>query len=121
MGILSNCEVYLYILSKHPEIISKEEYRYFLRSSIERIKKGVDDIKEIVKRDSNRLEIETGIYGIHITYSQSESEKKERKENNKKSEYVDNFKKSIFNECSESYLGISEIEFENNSEIVEYL
>src|ERR1035437_6658563 len=51
VSILSNPEVNLYILSKHPEIISKEDYRKFLRQSLERIKLGISNVEEAVKGD----------------------------------------------------------------------
>lgn len=132
--IFGNYEVNLYILSKHPEIISKDEYRRFLRQSIERIKDGVAKVKELVKKDSHGLEIHTGDCGISIWYPDNESEKKESgsywdlpKEKRddsvygKKLKYVEDFNKSLFDEKSSSYVGISEIEFRSNNEIVEYV
>jgi hypothetical protein len=132
--IFGNYEVNLYILSKHPEIISKDEYRRFLRQSIERIKDGVAKVKELVKKDSHGLEIHTGDYGMSIWYPDNESEKKESeaywdlpKEKRddsaygKKLKYVEDFNKSLFDEKSSSYVGISEIEFRSSNEIVEYV
>ncbi|MCB9820779.1 hypothetical protein H6790_02420 [Candidatus Nomurabacteria bacterium] len=132
--IFGNYEVNLYILSKHPEIISKDEYRRFLRQSIERIKDGVAKVKELVKKDSHGLEIHTGDYGMSIWYPDNESEKKESeaywdlpKEKRddsaygKKLKYVEDFNKSLFDEKSSSYVGISEIEFKSSDEIVEYI
>lgn len=132
--IFGNYEVNLYILSKHPEIISKDEYRKFLRLSIERIKDGVAKVKELVKKDSHGLEIHTGVYGMSIWYPDNESEKKESeaywdlpKEKRddsaygKKLKYVEDFNESLFDEESSSYVGISEIEFRSSDEIVEYV
>lgn len=132
--IFGNYEVNLYILSKHPEIISKDEYRRFLRQSIERIKDGVGKVKELVKKDSHGLEIHTGDYGISIWYPDTESEKKESeaywdlpKEKRddsaygKKLKYVEDFNESLFDEKSSSYVGISEIEFRSSDEIVGYV
>jgi hypothetical protein len=132
--IFGNYEVNLYILSKHPEIISKDDYRKFLRQSIERIKDGVAKVKEIVKKDSHGLEIHTGDYGMSIWYPDNESEKKESeaywdlpKEKRddsaygKKLKYVEDFNESLFDEKSSSYIGVSEIEFRSSDEIVEYV
>lgn len=132
--IFGNYEVNLYILSKHPEIISKDEFRRFLRQSIERIKDGVAKAKELVKKDSHGLEIHTGDYGMSIWYPDNESEKKESeaywdlpKEKRddsaygKKLKYVEDFNESLFDEKSSSYVGISEIEFRSSNEIVEYV
>lgn len=132
--IFGNYEVNLYILSKHPEIISKDEYRKFLRQSIERIKDGVAKVKELVKKDSHGLEIHTGDYGMSIWYPDNESENKESeaywdlpKEKRddsaygKKLKYVEDFNKSLFDEKSSSYVDISEIEFRSSNEIVEYV
>ncbi len=132
--IFGNPEVNLYILSKHPEIISKDEYRRFLRQSVERINDGIAKVKELVKKDSHGLEIHTGDYGMSIWYPDNESEKKESeaywdlpKEKRddsaygKKMKYVDDFNKSLFDEKSSSYVGISEIEFRSSDEIVEYV
>jgi len=132
--IFGNYEVNLYILSKHPEIISKDEYRRFLRQSIERIKDGVAKAKELVKNDSHGLEIHTGDYGMSIWYPDNDSEKKESeaywdlpKEKRddsaygKKLKYVEDFNKSLFDEKSSNYVGISEIEFRSSDEIVEYV
>ncbi len=132
--IFENYEVNLYILSKHPEIISKDEYRRFLRQSIERIKDGVAKVKELVKKDSHGLEIRIDGYGMNIWYSaNNELEKKEREAYwdlpekkrdgsayGKKLKYVEDLNESLFDEKSSSYVGISKIEFRNNNEIVEY-
>lgn len=134
VSILGTPEVNLYILSKHPEIISKDEYRRFLRQSIERIKDGVAKVKELVKKDSHGLEIHTGDYGTSICYPDNESEKKESEAywdlpnekrddsaHGKKLKYVEDFNESLFDEKSPNYVGISEIEFRSGNEIVEYV
>jgi hypothetical protein len=131
--IFGNYEVNLYILSKHPEIISQEEHRKFLRQSVERIKEGVAKVKEAVKKDNHGLEIHTTDYGMGIRYPDNESEKREREEYwnllndrrddsayGKKLKYVEDFNQSLFDEESSNYVGISEIEFRNSNEITEY-
>lgn len=132
--ILGNCEVNLYILSKHPEIISKEEYRKFLRQSVEKIKTGVLKVEEAVKQDAHGLEISSGEYGKSIWYPNTEAEKKEmstyydlpedkRKGTDyaKKLEYIEKFNSSLFNEDSPKYVGIPDHEFRSSNELVEYI
>lgn len=132
--ILGNFEVNLYILSKHPEIISKEEYRKFLRQSVETIKAGVLKAEEAVKQDDHGLEISSGEYGKSIWYPNTDAEKNEMSayydlpedkrggtDYAKKLEYIEKFNSSLFNEDSPKYVGIPEHEFRNNNELVEYL
>lgn len=132
--ILGNYEVNLYILSKHPEIISNEEYRRFLRKSIERIKAGVLKVEDEVKRDVYGLEISKSDYGKSIWYPNTEAERKEidkyydlpkekRKGTNydKKLEYIEKFNDSLFIESSSKYVGIQKYEFSNSDELIEYI
>lgn len=132
--ILNNYEVNLFILSKHPEIISKEDYRKFLRQSLERVKLGISKAKEAVKEDAHGLEIHESEYGKSIWYPDSEAEKKEmdeyydlpeekRKGTNyaKKLEYIEKFNDSLFKENSPKYVGISDQEFRSGDEMVDYI
>ena len=134
VSILGNPEVNLYILSKHPEIISKEDYRKFLRQSLERVKLGVSKVEEAVKNDTHGLQFHTGDYGKSIWYPDSETEKKESEEYwnlpeekrdgskyGKKLEYVERFNDSLFKENSPKYVGISDLEFRNSKELLEYI
>lgn len=132
--ILGNYEVNLYILSKHPEIISNEEYRKFLRKSIERIKAGVLKVEEAVKRDTHGLEISKSEYGKSIWYPNTEAERKEMNEYYdlpeekrektgyaKKLEYIEKFNDSLFTESSSKYVGIQKYEFSSSDELIEYI
>jgi hypothetical protein len=132
--LFGNYEVNLYILSKHPEIIPKEDYRKFLRHSAERIKMGMFKLEEAVKGDNNDLQISSNDYGKHIWYSDNEENRKESEEYwklpeekrvksgyNQKIEYVEKFKEAIFSEKSEKFCNISESEFYQSSEVLEYL
>lgn len=134
VSILGNPEVNLYILSKHPEIISKEDYRKFLRQSIEKVKLGVSKVEEAVKNDTHGLQFHTGDYGKSIWYPDGEAEKKESEEYwnlpdekrdgskyGKKLEYVEKFNDSLFKENSPKYVGISDLEFRNSKELLEYI
>lgn len=134
VSIFGNHEVNLYILSKHPEIISKEDYRKFLRQSLERLKLGVSKVEEAVKNDTHGLQFHTGEYGKSIWYPDDETDKKERDEYyelpetkqdeskyGKKLKYIEKFKDSLFKEDSSKYVGISDLEFRNNEELIEYV
>lgn len=129
------CEVNLYILSKHPEIISKESYRKFLRQTEQRISIGLSKIENYLKeKDETGLKIIDGKYGRAIWYPESELGKKEREaycelpeekrdksEYEKKVKYAEKFKEVLFNEKSSNYCGISEDEFGSSLEILKYL
>ncbi|MCL4392192.1 hypothetical protein M1413_02550 [Patescibacteria group bacterium] len=132
--LLNNCEVNLYILSKHPEIISKDDYRRILRQSLEKIKLGVSKVEEAVREDKYSLQIETTECSKGIWYPESEAEKKERNEYykldaekqknspyEKRFKYVRDFEDSLFKENSPKYVGISEEEFRGSDEIMRHL
>ncbi len=135
VDLLGHYEVNLYILSKHPEIISKVDYRKFLRESLERIRSGVSKVEEAVKNDVKELQIHTGEYGKWIWYLEEESDSKEQDEYyelseekrsetkyGKKLEYVEKFCKPLFEENSPNYVGVSEYEFKtSNNGLLEHI
>ncbi len=134
VSLLNNPEVNLYLLSKHPEIIPKEDYRKFLRQSIERIKLGVSKVEEVIKKDTQDLQLNTADYGKYIWYIESETEKKEGEEYwklseeeqntskyGKKLKYIEALSNSLFKEDSIKYIGISEHEFRYSEELVGYI
>ena len=131
---LLDSEINLYILSKHPEIISSEDYRKFLRQSLERIRLSILKVEEAIEETAHDLEIRASEYGKSITYSKNELEEKERaeycalpeekrekSEYGKKINYIEKFKEPLFKKDSPKYVGISEHEFEASSEILEYI
>lgn len=114
------CEVNLYILSKHPEIISKENYRKFLRQTEERIKIGLSKIEKYLKENKKSgLKVIDGEYGRTIMYPDYKptSEEEDKKKFNIKEEVY----KNLFNEKSSNYCGLSEEEFIGSLETLEYL
>jgi len=134
VDVLGNYEVNLYILSLHPEIVSKDEYRKFLRQSVEKIKAGVLKVEEAVKQNAHGLEITLGDYGKSIWYPNTEAEKKEMRDHfdlpkekrkgtkyEKKLEYVDKFTDSLFKADSTKYVEIPKHEFESSTKLLEYL
>ena len=53
-------EIFCFILSKHPEIISEDEYKRFLRQTKERIKNGLSKIEEFLEdKNQTGLQIKT--------------------------------------------------------------
>ena len=131
--IFGNYEVNLYILSKHPEIVSKEEYRKFLRQSVERLKMGVVNAEKEVKDDKHGLHFQTGEYGNQIWYLNDEAdnngddywklskEDREKSEYGKKIKYAEEFNNALFDESSPKYVGIDSYEFQNSKEIIEHV
>lgn len=132
--ILGHHEINLYILSKHPEIISKEDYRKFLRQSVEKIKSGVSKVEEAVKKDTHGLQFHTGDYGRSIWYADDEAAKKESEEYwnlpeekrdgsgyGKKLDYIEKFNDALFKENSPKYVGIAKQEFESSNELIDYI
>ena len=119
--LLGNCEVNLYILSLHPEIISKNEYRKFLRETEQRIKTGLTKIeKRLKEKDKTGLQILEGEYGKQIWYS--DTEKISDEERDKKFEYIEKtFNEPLFEEKSPEYCGISKYEFQESPFILKHI
>jgi hypothetical protein len=134
VSVLANPEINLYILSLHPEIISKDEFRRFLRQSIERIKVGVMKAEEAVKSDDHGLRVQAGEYGKMIWYLWDEEEQnkmsanfkldekeRESSEYSKRSAYATDFNKTLFTEGTPKYVGISENEFKTSDHLIELI
>ena len=135
VALLGNCEVNLYILSRHPEIISKEEYRRFLRQSVERIKVGSMKVEEAVKVDNHGVEIYTSESGKSVwlkpptkeeekeieQYWKLPEEKRLESKYGKKFDYAEKFNDSLFKEDSPKYVGISDYEYKISIELLDYL
>lgn len=134
INLFGNYEINLYLLSKHPEIISKEDYRRFLRQSVEKIKMGVLKVEEALKKDPHHLQLHTSEHGKWVWYPDDELESKERDDYyelpeekrsetkyGKKLRYVEKFNESLFKEDSPKYVGVSDYEFKTSVEILEYI
>src|SRR3989344_5151223 len=111
-------EVVLFILSKHPEIISPEEYRRYLRHTEQRIKAGLDKVDEKLKKEKDS--------GLHINNNECKSiwysEEIPEKEYKEKTEYVEkNFYTPLFDEKSSEYSRISREEFYSSFEIIKHI
>lgn len=121
VSLLGNFEVNLYILSLHPEIISRNEYRKFLRETEQRIKIGIAKVEEQLKiKDKTGLQILEGEYGKQIWYS--DAEKLSEAERDKKFQYVDkDFYEPLFEEKSQEYSGISRHEFQTSPSLLKHI
>jgi len=130
--IFGHTEVNLYILAMHPDIISPEEYRRFLRQSVEKLKAGAAKVEAVVKSDKHGLAISTGEYGKGIWYAVADKEgefdaywklsdeKKKESAYGKKLDYVRKLMDSLFTESSPKYIGISEMEWKSE-DVIPYL
>lgn len=107
-----------FTLSKHPEIISNEEYRKFLRLSDERIKNGLLKIEKFLIEDSVGLKIfERHGNNKYIWYPDNKRFSDEKQK--EAISYVENkIHKPLFNSDSKDYSGISEYEFNSSSTIL---
>jgi hypothetical protein len=112
-------------LSLHPEIISKNEYKMFLRQINERIKNGLSKIEIFLKEkdhtDGLQIKTNTGpwSFGKQIWYK--EDPKVSDKEYKAIVDHVEkDFYAPLFTDGKPEYSGISRNEFESSSEIIEY-
>ncbi len=117
----NNYKVYLYILSRHPEIISYEEYRRFLRQTVERIENGSSKIAGCLNElDSTGLQVLSGSYGKQIWYPDDKEISEEKRATI--FEYIEKkINDPLFNKDSKHYTGITKEEFQSGSEILEYI
>ncbi len=113
--------VSMYILSKHPEIISNDDYRRYLRQLSENIKAATRKIENILKSDTTGLKIIESEYGKEIWYPMEIAEKLEGKEFEKAQEHIETLRASLFNQESEQYVGISEGEFKSDTQVLKYI
>lgn len=111
--------VSMYILSKHPEIISPDDYRRHLRQFAEKIKVAVQKVEKTLESDKSGLKIIEGDFGRAIWYPKEVYEKFDDKEQGKHEEARDQISKELFDEKNNSYIGISDGEFRSSKDILE--
>ncbi len=114
--------VSMYILSKHPEIISPDDYRRHLRQFAEKIKTATLKIEKILASDTTGLKI-TDEYatGREIWYPKSKQDAMSDEESKKAIEHVNKIQEKLFDEKSKEYVGISNGEFRSSKEILEHI
>lgn len=114
--LFGNYEINLFILSKHPEIISHIEYRKLLRTTEQRINAALAKIEQTIKEKDNKgLEIFEGEYGKTIRHA-DEKKSKKWSENEEGNLY-----KQLFESESPNYCGISQYEFSESSNILKHI
>ena len=109
-----------FILSKHPEILSKEEYRKFLRQKSEKIQSAISKVEQALQEDTTGLHIIDNYINLGRTIWYSELKEKEMSEEDieKAREYANKFRELLFDEKSAEYIGISKHEFSTSEEIL---
>lgn len=113
--------VSMYLLSKHPDIISPEDYRRYLRQLSEKIKSATQKVEKILESDKTGLQIIDGEYGRAVWYPKEKLEKLDDKELEKLREHASKFQEKLFDEKESEYVGISEGEFRSGKEMLEHI
>ena len=109
--------VLLYILSLHSEILSKNDYRKFLRQTEQRLKFGLSKVgKKLKEREvATGLQLSDGKFGKQISYPDG------KKPSDKDLEEYWSFYALLFDEKSPEYPGISKNEFESGPDILRHI
>ena len=113
--------VSMYLLSKHPEIVSPDDYRRYLRQYAERIKTANQKVEKAVEKDPMGLKV-TDEYegsGRTVWLPRAEQDKLSDDETKKAIEHQRKVQGELFDEKSEKYVGISEGEFSSSEDILE--
>jgi len=113
----------MYLLSKHPAIISPDDYRRYLRQLSEKIKTATQKIEKTLESDKSGLQItdEYAGSGRGIWYPKSKQDTMSEKETEKAIKYVSKLQASLFDEKSPEYVGITENVFRASKETLEYV
>ncbi len=112
--------VAMYILSLHPELISADDFRRYLRQLSEKIKSSTQKIEKALESDETGLVVtdEYEMSGRTIWYPLAKQEKMSEEESNKAIEHAEKVKKRLFDKNSKEYVGISEDEFRGGAQIL---
>jgi len=113
--------VSMYILSKHPEIVTPDDYRRNLRQLSEKIKNATLKVEKALKSDKMGLQVtdEWEGSGRTIWYSKSKQDELSEEETKKAIEHVHKIQEKLFDEKSSEYVGVSEGEFRSSVDILE--
>jgi hypothetical protein len=103
----------MYLLSKHSEIVSRDEFRKHLRGLAQGIESATLKVEKFLEAHAAGLEVtdDYTISGRSIWYPESQREAMSAGEIRKAVKRVGRIKERLFNEGSEDYVGISETEF----------
>lgn len=113
--------VYFYLLSKHPEIISQDDFRRHLRQLSERTKMAIHKLEKAIELDNTGLRIIAGKYGKKVWYSEEQIVKVDEKTLKVLIEHATSFREKVFNEEAPDYIGISESEFGASVDFLKYI
>ena len=109
----------LFILSKHPEIITTEDYRRYLRQLSERIQSAIYKIEKTLESDKTGLKvINVAEYGRTISYPREKLDAMSEEESKKYGELHSRIQERLFDEKSKEHVGISENEFSSSADIL---
>jgi hypothetical protein len=109
----------MYILSKHPELVSPDDYRRHLRQFAEKIKNATHKIEKILASDQTGLKVTDEYSDREIWYPKEKQDSMLEEETKKAIEHVHKIQEKLFNDKSKEYVGISEGEFRSTKEILE--
>jgi len=115
--------VSMYILSKHPEIISPDDYRRHLRQLSEKIKTGTLKVEKALESDPTGLKV-TDEYedsGRAIWYPKAKQDAMSDEETKKAIDHSKKVQERFFDEKSPQYAGISEGEFSSGPQILKHI
>ncbi len=115
--------VSMYILSKHPEIISPDDYRRHLRQFSEKIKTATLKVEKAIASDPTGL-IVTDEYegsGRTVWYPKAKQDAMSDEESKKAIEHARKVRDRLFDEKSKDYVEISEGEFNSSKTILEHI
>lgn len=115
--------VSMYILSKHPEIISPDDYRRHLRQFSEKIKTTTLKVEKAIASDPTGL-IVTDEYegsGRTVWYPKAKQDAMSDEESKKAIEHARKVRDRLFDEKSKDYVGISEGEFNSSKTILDHI
>lgn len=115
--------VSMYILSKHPEIISPDDYRRYLRQMAEKIKSANLRIEKALESDKSGLQItdEYAGSGRTIWYPKSKQDTMSEEETDIAIKHKHKIAERLFDEKSKEYVGISEAEFSAGVDTLEHI
>jgi hypothetical protein len=122
-GVWVGDPVSMYLLSKHSDIISPDDYRRYLRQLSEKIKIGTQKVEQALESDEMGLQV-TDEYedsGRTIWYPMEKQDQMSDNEIKKALEHHHKIQKRLFDEKSKEYVGISESEFKNGKKILEHI
>ncbi len=112
--------VSMYILSKHPEIITPNDHRRYLRQLSEKIKDATLKVEMALKSDETGLQIMDESEDLDIiSYPKTKRDVMSEAELESAREHLNKVLEQLFEEKSEKYVGISYNEFRSGKEVLE--